>query len=396
MAGAPIPSGASPIPAIEPPSFFFAESPAGPGDLRATGAQGGCQVCNWIFNARQPPIGWDGCSCCTGDACDPSNPPCEIFTAPCYGAIGKTAGGQVGNVTTIPVPYTAQEWADAWSAGENIDSQGRTFGVGTASLGWQQIERAVCPDDFSCAAPTLSRNVAPSLNCPPGTYYDVPLEACIQIPTSPLCPLPCWLSCAPGWLQAAYCAFVAYVIHTCTWTGLASCLAKLATDEFDPTGTALCITEILGSCTSSVVVQAGNLIISWLGLNPFGCPGCTPSPSPKCRDGSTPTAPPCRKGMCFEGSPVSGCCPCDPPLPYGGAGPLTESGTQFSTESYWSAAPTPLGMALPAPVEIDEAAALTPTVPRIIAPIMIPLPTAGIAVTACSSCANDDDEIDEL
>lgn len=67
----------------------------------------------------------------------------------------------------------------------------------------------------------------------------------------------------------------------------------------------------------------------------------------------------------YQPSDTDGCCRADPPLPYGGAGPLI--GRQlFSTD------------ALP----------LIPT------PLEIPIPTKSIAVTACQTCETADEEIE--
>lgn len=121
-----------------------------------------------------------------------------------------------------------------------------------------------------------------------------------------------------------------------------------------------------------------------------------PEPTaPLCHDGSTPSAAPC-DGQCFE-QVANGCCPCDPPLPYGGSGPFVD-GSDNSTEGFWMFAPTPTGIPLAVHDAIDPTAAITPTVPRIRAPLMVPLPTAAIAVTACNSCGADssDEEFDEL
>jgi hypothetical protein len=112
-----------------------------------------------------------------------------------------------------------------------------------------------------------------------------------------------------------------------------------------------------------------------------------------CHDGSAPGLAPCGPGQCLEGN--IGCCPCDPPLPYGSAGPLID-GSQNSTESYWTAAPAPLGLPTPELLEDDPGARIAPDVQPIGAPLGIPLPTSSIAVTACNSCAGDGDEIDEL
>jgi hypothetical protein len=90
-----------------------------------------------------------------------------------------------------------------------------------------------------------------------------------------------------------------------------------------------------------------------------------------------------------------GCCPCDPPLPYGGSGPLVD-GSENSTESYFTSAPAPLGLPTPALIEDDPRARIAPDVTPIGAPLNIPLPTSSIAVTACNSCAGDGAEIDEL
>jgi hypothetical protein len=112
-----------------------------------------------------------------------------------------------------------------------------------------------------------------------------------------------------------------------------------------------------------------------------------------CHDGSAPSLAPCGPGQCYENG--VGCCPCDPPLPYGGSGPLVE-GSQNSTESYWTSAPAPLGLPTPELLEDDPLARIAPDVQPIGAPLAIPLPTSSIAVTACNSCAGDGDEIDEL
>lgn len=121
-----------------------------------------------------------------------------------------------------------------------------------------------------------------------------------------------------------------------------------------------------------------------------------PSIGPLCHEGSTPTLTPTDTSKCFE-QVANGFCPCDPPLPYGGSGPLVE-GSPNSTESYFMFAPTPTGIPTAVHDEVDIRAAITPTVPRLRAPIMIPIPTAGIAVTVCNSCGADssDEELDEL
>jgi hypothetical protein len=112
-----------------------------------------------------------------------------------------------------------------------------------------------------------------------------------------------------------------------------------------------------------------------------------------CHDGSAPQLAPCGPGRCYESG--VGCCPCDPPLPYGPAGPLVD-GSENSTESYWTAAPAPLGLPTPELMEDDPGARIAPEITPIGAPIAIPLPTSSIAVTACNSCAGDAAEIDEL
>jgi hypothetical protein len=127
--------------------------------------------------------------------------------------------------------------------------------------------------------------------------------------------------------------------------------------------------------------------------NPPPPPLPPPPPAVACHDGSTPTPAPCGPGQCLEGS--IGCCPCDPPLPYGPAGPLVD-GSDNSTESYWTGAPAPLGVPTPELLEDDPGARIAPDVQPIGAPLAIPLPTASIAVTACNSCAGDSTEIDEL
>jgi hypothetical protein len=215
----------------------------------------------------------------------------------------------------------------------------------------------------------------------------------LQINNSPTCVLPCWLQCAPALVQSAWCDIAQFAATECPTTVQKCFLAfALATDpEVDIPALLECLGSLLLACGVGLVLTAITVVMAYFNFNPLSCPQCVVN---KCRDGSTPVAPPCAKGLCFEGAPASGCCPCDPPLPYGGSGPLV-AGSFHSTESYWSAAPTPLGMPLPAPIAVDEAAAITPTVPTIIAPLMVPLPTSGIAVTACSSCANGD-EIDEL
>jgi hypothetical protein len=112
-----------------------------------------------------------------------------------------------------------------------------------------------------------------------------------------------------------------------------------------------------------------------------------------CHDGSAPSLAPCGPGQCLEGN--IGCCPCDPPLPYGGSGPIVE-GSQNSTEGYWTSAPAPLGLPTPELFEDDPVARIAPDIQPVYAPLKIPLPTSSIASTACNSCSGDAPEIDEL
>ena len=136
-----------------------------------------------------------------------------------------------------------------------------------------------------------------SLDC------DAPL-----IVVSTPCDLPCWLSCAPALIQKAYCAVVDYAVQYCTFTQLGTCIAEAET----PALAAACLSKLAATCTSSVILQVINVVISWFNLNPFGCAGCSATTPPGCA--APKHSPPCDQSECYT---ADGCCgPCDPPEPY--------------------------------------------------------------------------------
>jgi len=276
-----------------------------------------------------------------------------------------TAGGQVGNVTTIPVSFNLDQWAQAWAAGENIDSQGRTFGLSEITKGWNlRFGEGWCDDN----------NVCPSNPCPDGYFLDPASETCVTtVPIPSGCVPPCWLSCAPLLIQEAYCAVVDYALQYCTFTGLAECVALAE----NPEAAGACLSKLAATCTSSVLLQVINAIVSWFQLNPFGCAGCGGTPTPTgCV--APEYGPPCKQGDCFH---ADGCCaPCDPPEP-------------FHTPSR---AQAPLGEHAPQPADFsirrsptDGAFFVTNPHSREATIPVVPMP---VPHPACSACAGEPEE----
>lgn len=191
--------------------------------------------------------------------------------------------------------------------------------------------------------------------CPQGSFYDPRAEQCVSSQIAP-CIIPCWLSCAPAAVQGAYCSFVQLVNQTCSFSGLAECLAVLGAEEFNPDAFALCALELTAACGASIIGGLINSIIGWVGLNPFGCPGCTNAPPPQCPAGQYP--PPCNRHPGDTLMADSGCC--DPPGDAPALTPLQRSGAMTAVLS-------------------------------------LPIPTRSLAPTACGGCSRPaDTELEEL
>jgi hypothetical protein len=193
-------------------------------------------------------------------------------------------------------------------------------------------------------------------------------DTAIQIQTGQTpCVLPPWLSCAPSLITSAYCYLLNWIEESCNPTNVARCTALLLAGTLDE-DIPSCLAELALTCTSAIVVQAINGLISWLQLNPFGCG--TTTGAGQCV--APAHLPPCGPNECFS---ADGCCgPCDPPLPYNNAGPLIGGGLGGGMGGL-----------------NQDALPLIPT------PLTIPLPTTAIAVTACKECESgeDESEIDE-
>ena len=279
-----------------------------------------CTGCYWFFDKPGSPI-TDPCICTSGG---PENQNCGAIFNDClykWYPVGRSPGGQEGNVTTLPVQFSLDQWAQAWSKGENLFGTNSpiTFGLDQSTKGWN-----LRFNEGTCAG-----QVCPTDPCPPGSYLDAATEQCVQSVQGVPCKIPCWLSCAPALVQEAYCVVINYSLSRCSLSDALVCVGALAIDILAGDVLALtltCLKRLLLSCVAGEVVSAINALIGWLELDPLAC-GCSPVSDPGCV--APEYAPPCNDGDCFT---ADGCCgPCDPPEPRAGGDPiepgLTHSGS---------------------------------------------------------------------
>jgi hypothetical protein len=323
-----------------------------------------CQQCYWVFKAPPGFVFTGGTEIVNG---------CQqwigagLLTGPCYGVVGKTPSG---------APFNMNQWAEAWSDGIQLDALGRTFGLNPFTMGWALVEGPTCSSDAQ-----LNFFGPPIACCPLGSIYDPGTEACVPFqenfplpPPFPIpgtdskCVIPCWLSCAPSWIQYLWCVVVGWLATECDPAQAAICIGLLSVPALDPLGIE-CLKGLVTSCTASLVIDAANGLIAWLGGNPFGCPNCS-SPPPSGRCAAPSHLPPCAQGEALN---AAGCC-VDPPLPYINVGSIF---------------PTPLetnAIHIERPAEQFVLPAPNVQPPR--PPLGIPVPTSAIAVTACATCGD--------
>lgn len=299
--------------------------------------------------------------------------PSQIFPTSCVGAGCCQAGWQ----EPLFVPMSELNPAFVTQPGGACCLYTLGYDPGTESVSWHSAGESgecttaclgtdLCPaccQTMDCYWRNLLAGLDGCTGLPANTTVDCrviawTIGACNalgSLPVPQVCSVPCWLSCAPPAVQAAWCALGAATLLECP-AAVIGCLGDFAAAAFleDPAPLVACLASIATGCLGAAIQESANTVANWLGLNPLGCPGCSvvpPGPSP-CPPNQYPQ--PCKRGDFIDQR--SGCC--DPPL---------------------------TGAAAP-----DEPAPfLLPT------PLRLPIPTDSIAVTACG-CHKSSELEDEV